>query len=171
MENDLPQNVCDQEVFKSLFTRYYRLLNHFLYYRCGDEGLAEDLVQEAFLRLWKECSKVPYEKAKSFLFTVANNLFLDHIKHKKVVARFRLQHEVKLSAETPQFLLEEQEFKERLEQAIAGLPEKNRIVFLLNRIEKMTYREIAELLEISVKAVEKRMHKALVELRKLSDNI
>jgi RNA polymerase sigma-70 factor (ECF subfamily) len=46
-----------------------------------------------------------------------------------------------------------------------ALPEKQRLVFLLSRIEKMTYKEIAELLDISVKAVEKRMHKALVSLR------
>lgn len=171
MINETPKNICSEDVFKVLFFEYARQLRNFIYFKCGDENLAEDISQEAFLRLWKECRNVPSNKAKSYLFTVANNLFLDHVKHQKVVTRFRLQKIKELSPETPEFLLEESEFKEQLESAIEALPEKQRSVFLLNRIEKMTYKEIAALLEISVKAVEKRMHKALVELRKLTKNI
>ncbi|MEM7514507.1 MAG: sigma-70 family RNA polymerase sigma factor, partial [Bacteroidota bacterium] len=59
----------------------------------------------------------------------------------------------------------------RLEGAIAALPEKNRVVFLMNRIEKLTYQEIADSLGLSVKAIEKRMHKALIELRKIHHQI
>ena len=72
---------------------------------------------------------------------------------------------------TPEHALEESEFRERLEKALAALPEKSRTVFLLNRVEGMKYKDIALLLGISVKAVEKRMHKALVEMRKLSEKI
>ncbi|MEM7654956.1 MAG: sigma-70 family RNA polymerase sigma factor, partial [Bacteroidota bacterium] len=75
------------------------------------------------------------------------------------------------SNETPQFAMEEAEFRHKLETAIASLPEKNRVVFLMNRIEKLTYKEIAERLELSVKAVEKRMHKALIQLRALHPRI
>ena len=67
--------------------------------------------------------------------------------------------------------MEEQEFKNQLEKAIEALPENQREVFLMNRIDKMKYREIAEALGISQKAVEKRMHKALLELRKLTKKI
>jgi RNA polymerase sigma-70 factor (ECF subfamily) len=67
--------------------------------------------------------------------------------------------------ETPEFLLEEKEFLDKLQVAISDLKEGQREVFLLNRIDKKTYKEIAEMLEISVKAVEKRMHLALVQLR------
>ena len=76
--------------------------------------------------------------------------------------------------ETPEKLeneLEEQEFKERLERAIAQLPEKQRIAFLMNRIDKKKYREIAEKLGISIKAVEKRMHLALQTMRKNIGNL
>ena len=172
MTNDTtPKNICGQDDFKNLFFEHSRYLHNFIYFKCGDKSLAEDISQEAFLRLWKECKKVQKPKAKSFLFTVANNLFLDHVKHQKVVSRFRLQKTVQLSPESPEFLLEESEFKEQLEAAINALSEKQRTVFLMNRIEKVTYNEIAEILEISVKTVEKRMHKALIELRKLTKGI
>ena len=172
MGKNSPENSCGQEAFKQLFFEHSRSLHNFLYFKSGNEELAEDLTQEAFLRLWKECQNVPPQKAKSFLFTVANNLFLDHIKHQKVVQKFQIQNSWKISSiENPQYLMEVAEFKAKLEAAIGELPEKSRVVFLLNRIEKRTYKEIAELLDISVKAVEKRMHKALVALRKLTDNI
>ena len=61
--------------------------------------------------------------------------------------------------------MEEDEFKTRLEAAIGELPETQREVFLMNRIDKMTYNEIAEALGVSVKAIEKRMGKALKTLR------
>jgi RNA polymerase sigma-70 factor (ECF subfamily) len=61
--------------------------------------------------------------------------------------------------------MEMSEFKVKLEQAINDLPDGQREAFLMHRIDQMTYKEIAERLEISVKAVEKRIHKALVKLR------
>ena len=60
---------------------------------------------------------------------------------------------------------------DKLQAAIAELSEAQREDFLLNRIDKKTYNEIAEMLDISVKAVEKRMHNALKQLRKLVKNI
>ena len=104
-----------------------------------------------------------FEKAKSFLYTVANNHFLNEVAHKKVV----LEHQRRSLApdrtiETPQFILEEEEFYQKLKKTIADLPEKQREVFLLSRIDKKKYTEIAEIVGISVKAVEKRMSKALL---------
>jgi RNA polymerase sigma-70 factor (ECF subfamily) len=66
---------------------------------------------------------------------------------------------------SPEFLYEEEEFKNKLEKAIRNLTEGQRIAFLLNRIEGKKYAEIAEMLNISIKAVEKRIHGALVSLR------
>ncbi|MEM9527044.1 MAG: sigma-70 family RNA polymerase sigma factor, partial [Bacteroidota bacterium] len=108
----------------------------------------------------------PFGKAKGFLFTVGNNLVLNEIKHQKVVLRYRQEHKVKIEADTnPQQLLEYQEFRDRLQEVIEDLPEGQRTVFLLNRSNGKTYREIAEMLGLSVKAVEKRMHQALLRLR------
>ena len=162
---DKPDSTCEQVSFRKLYEQYSDRLRNFVYYRFGDSGFAEDAVQESFLRLWKNCAAVPFEKAKSYLFTVANNLILDKVKHQKVRLRHQNQPTKATNIESPQYLLEEQEFKERLEAAIQELPSHQREVFLLNRIEKMKYREIAELLGISQKAVEKRMHKALLFLR------
>ncbi|MEM9835907.1 MAG: sigma-70 family RNA polymerase sigma factor [Bacteroidota bacterium] len=171
-ENTDAKGVCDSGVFDQLFLKLAPLLRNFLYYRTGSEAAADDLVQEAFLRLWNNCAKVLPEAAKAFVFRVANNLFLNQKQHEKVVLKFQ-QYQVrqKLTAASPEAILEEQEFKHRLEAAIAALPTGAREVFLLNRMEKMKYREIAELLGISQKAVEKRMHRALVELRKLYPKI
>lgn len=166
------ENICSEQVFERLFMEFSQRLHNYLYYKSSNAQLAEDLTQEAFLRVWKKCKQVPYAKAKSFLFTVANNLFLDEIKHRKVSLKFTLtQSQTSGSAKDGQFLLEEKEFNQRLEKAIADLPEKQRVVFLMNRIEKMKYREIALLLDISEKAVEKRMSQALKVLRSLHKKI
>jgi RNA polymerase sigma-70 factor (ECF subfamily) len=67
--------------------------------------------------------------------------------------------------------MEEQEFKEKLENALADLPDTQRTTFLLNRIDGKTYVQIAELEGVSVKAIEKRMHLALKTLRERIDGI
>ena len=133
--------------------------------------LSEDLAQEAFVILWEKREQVIEEKAKNFLFTIAANLLVNHHKHQQVVLKFRARADDRLREVSPHYLLEEKEFQQQLEQAIAALPEKCREVFLLNRIDKLTYKAIAASLGISVKAVEKRMHKSLAELRKLSVKI
>ena len=110
-------------------------------------------------------------KAKSYLYTVANNAFLNEIAHSKVVLKHKNQVTSNTNKETPQYLLEEKEFSEKLQNAIANLTESQRTAFLMNRIDGKKYKEIAEILNISVKAVEKRISKALAELRKNIENI
>lgn len=128
-------------------------------------------MQEAFMKLWQKRMEVQPEKAKSFLYTVANNLFLDKVRHLKVVRNFELQPRSDRDKESPEYHMEVQEFKKELENALASLSEGSREVFLMNRLEDLSYREIAERLGISQKAVEKRMSKALKELRKLTKKI
>lgn len=159
------ESVCQEEVFRSVYEAQAEPLVNFIYYKSGDYSAAEDLMQDAFAKLWQECSKVSLEKTKSFLYTVVKNMFYNTVRHKKVVLRFEQRGHSQLSNETPQFLLEEAEFKQKLEAAISALPEGQREVFLMSRIEKMKYKEIAERLNLSVKAIEKRMHKALLTLR------
>lgn len=163
LQQDSP--VCSEKTYTSLYNAYAETLNNFVYYKCGDSKEAEDIVQESFIRLWKNCNKVPFEKARSFLFTVANNLFLNIVAHKKVVLHYAKEKTGDVDQESPQFILEEKEYLNKLQTAIANLSEAQRTAFLLNRIDGMKYAQIAETLGISVKAVEKRIHKALVSLR------
>jgi RNA polymerase sigma-70 factor (family 1) len=163
-----PQNVCEEPIFASLFRKWAAALRNFLYYRCGSLDLAEDMMQDAFVKLWQECAKVSPEKARAFLYTVARNRSLDQIRHDKVALRFQQNQQInEITNENPGKTLESSELKFRLENAIASLPEGQRIVFLLNRMDELTYVEIADLLDLSVKAVEKRMHGALVKLREI----
>ena len=165
------KSVCEQINYEQLFNTHSKTLYNFVYYKCGDRQQAEDIVQDAFIKLWNNCSKVVFEKAKSYLYTVARNLFLNEVAHQKIVLQHRSIPKKESTNENPEFLLEEQEFMEKLKVAIASLPEKQREVFLLSRIDKKKYSEISEIVGISVKAVEKRMSLALMALRKKIGNI
>jgi RNA polymerase sigma-70 factor (ECF subfamily) len=170
MTNNSLSETCNEVVFSAFFKKNAKLLRNFLFYKYGNKDQAEDLVQEAFIKLWQNCASVPIDKAKSYLYTIANNSSLNEIKHQKVV----LQYENNFTGldktnENPEYILEEKEFKTKLLKAIENLNETQRIAFLMHRIDGKKYSEIAEELNISVKAVEKRIHLALVELRKTID--
>lgn len=164
--------LCSEAVFKSVFDSHFKLLRNFLVFKFKSIDRAEDTAQNAFVVLWENCGKLQSEQARSFLFTTAIRLSLNMIKHDKIVTNFGLQSNPKEThGETPEFLLEESELQRQLEKAIQDLPEKQRTVFLMNRLENQSYSEIASLLNLSVKAVEKRMHLALVSLRKVIKNV
>ena len=163
-------NVCEEQVFSSIFKANSKTVFNYIYYKFGNEEKAHDAVQEAFVKLWENCSKVVPEKAKSYLYTVANNMYLNVIKSEKVRLKYAapsLEH----SNESPEFLMEEQQYKEKLDNALNDLPENQRTTFLLNRIDGKKYAEIAEMEGVSVKAIEKRMHLALKSLREKIDGI
>lgn len=165
------ETVCDEETFSSIYSDLSEAVWRFIFYKCGDRDQADDLVQEAFIKLWNNCAKVPVAKAKSFLFTITNNAFLNEVAHKKVVLRHAQLAPSKVDHESPQFLMEEKQYHLKLQQAIANLSEAQRTAFLMNRIDGKKYTEIAEILGISVKAVEKRMSQALKSLRTEFKNI
>lgn len=164
--------LCSEPVFKSVFETHFKLLRNFLIFKFRNTERAEDTAQNAFVILWENCNILKPEQAKSFLFTTAIRLSLNSIKHDKVVTNFELQSKPKAThQETPEFLMLETELHKRLETAISELPEKQRTVFLMNRLENQSYTEIAALLDLSVKTVEKRMHLALLSLRKVVSSI
>ena len=170
MESTPSNSVCRESVFGDLFRLYARRVRNYLYYKGASAEEAEDLMQEAFLRLWRECERVPAPKAGAFLFTVAGNLFLDARKHDQVVLRFQRYASRQATgtaspSENPHAQLELSETLNRLEAALSALPERQRTVFLMNRMDGMTYAEIAGVLQLSVKAIEKRMSLALKSLR------
>lgn len=162
---EIEESVCKPKIFEQVYNAHSKNLYNFMYYRCGDIAKSEDFVQESFVKLWANCSKVIFSKVKSYLFTMANNMFLNSVAHAKVVLNHQKLNVKNYTHEDPQYVLEEAEFLKKLQNAIADLPEKQRVVFLLSRIEKKKYKEISDDLGISVKAVEKRMSLALKTLK------
>ena len=158
----------DSAAFKSVFELYQEGLFNFLNYKLGETAVAEDIMQEVFVKLWENRHSLKEDLSlKSYLYTIANNLALNHIRHNKVVLQFQ-QEETQQERDysTPQDHLEESEFHANLLGAIEKLPEQNRIVFMMSRFEEFSYKEIAERLGISVKTVESHIGKALKTLRK-----
>mgnify|MGYP001827344152 CR=1 FL=1 len=164
-------NICKESAYQKLYHSTANKIRNFMLYKCGSLELAEDLCHEAFLRAWKNCAKITPDKAAAFLYRVANNLVLDKVKHDKVVFQYKFQVKKSIEHESPEYQLEMKDFKTQLDEAISSLPEKERVVFLMSRIDKMTYKEIAEKLGLSVKAIEKRMQLALRAMRKMKFKI
>ncbi|WP_051554799.1 RNA polymerase sigma factor [Maribacter antarcticus] len=163
-------NVCQESVYNGIFKDTSKTIFNYIYYKFGNEEKAHDAVQEAFIKLWENCAKVPPKKAKSFLYTVANNLYLNVLKAEKIRLKYA-DKSLKNTNENPEFIMEEKQFQEKLDAALESLPENQRVTFLMNRIDGLKYTEIAELEGVSIKAIEKRMHLALKSLRKKIDGI
>lgn len=160
------QNLCSENSFEQIYNTYAKDLRRFMFFKTQNVEKAEDLMQDAFVKLWDNCKSVNIDKVKSYLFTTANNMFINQVNHEKVKRNYAKSVTETESKESPEFIYIEKEFLEKINSTIASLPEKQREVFVMNRIEKKKYKEIAEILNISQKAVEKRMHQALLVMRK-----
>jgi RNA polymerase sigma-70 factor (family 1) len=160
-------NSFTKKDLREAYEAHFDALRAFLYYKTMDTDLSEDLVQEVFIKVWEKRKEIKKETLKSLLYTIANNLFLNHVNHLKVVRSHENEQKVSeaVNQQTPQYLFEEKEFEIKFNRVIEDIPEGSREVFLMNRIEKIKYEEIADRLEISIKAVEKRMSKALQIIR------
>ena len=152
--------------FIEIFHRMYHPVRNYIYYKTGDICLAEDIAQEAFVKLWEKKNEIRKETVKPLLYTIAGNLCKNQFEHQQVVFEFANRFRQSGHSVSPEFELELKEFGQKLQSAVAKLKEKDRVAFLMNRIEGYTYVQIAEILGLSVKAVEKRMKNALDELKK-----
>lgn len=163
----------DEEAFGMLFNGYSDNIYRFLLFRIKNPDVSEDLLQEVFLRVWKNRKSLDQHLSlKSYLFTIATNLATNHFNRTLMTQRKEAELQVQKSdSRTPQSLFENQELHERLAAAIANLSEKNRITFMMCRYEGRSYKEVAELLNISVKTVESRMTQSLKELRAQLKNL
>lgn len=151
--------------FRSIYDQYYESIRSFAYYKTSDVDLADDIVQEVFIKLWTNRDIVKDETVKALLYTIATNTINNHFKHQKVVYNFQKQDSPNNSPDEADSQLRQDELNRKLQEALASVPEKAREVFLMNRIEGLTYTDIAERLGLSVKAIEKRMSEALSVLR------
>lgn len=152
--------------FIELFNRLYSQIKNFVYYKTGDIEIADDIAQETFIKIWEKKNEIRQETVKSLLYIIAGNLCKNRFEHKKIVFEFANSYQQKEHSVSPEFELELKEFNNKLQNSIGALTEKNRTVFLMNRIDGLTYNQIAENLGLSQKAIEKRMKSALHELKK-----
>lgn len=148
-----------------MYEKYAEDVHNFLYYKYGEQFNPSDKTQDAFIKLWENCKKVTLSTARSFLFTVANNMTLNEIKHQKVVLQHQKIKPRDYTYENPEFLLEKEQFLRQYQQALSNLTEEQRVAFTLSKIEGKKHGEIAEMLGISQKVVEYRIYSAFDRLK------
>jgi len=166
LPKDLDKNICEEAVFERIYNKYSNDLHNFLYYKYGEQFNPNDKAQDAFIKLWNNCKKVTLSKAKSFLFTIANNLMLNEIKHQKVVLKHKQIKPKHYTNETPEFILEKEQFLERYNKVLASLSEEQRVAFLLSKVEGKKHSEIAEMLGITKKVVEYKIYSVFNIIKK-----
>ena len=162
--NLLNHDPLKKEEFKNIYSKYGKAIRTYLYYRSGNEELANDLTQDTFVKLWEGSFKYHKDKTKALLYKIAGGLFLDYLRKTKSEADYIAHFKFKLKEDSEQNENTE-DYRKKCEIALIVLTEKERTVFLMNKMEGMIYKEIAEYLEISIKAVEKRMSSALKKLK------
>lgn len=151
--------------FKNLFDMNFDVVRNYIYYRSGDSEKATDIAQETFLRVWEKQLVTNEKNSKGLLFKIAGDLFVSDYRKQKTVLQFRLNTKPETASQSPEDQMQFEELKSNYERALAALPEKQRTVFMMSRVDQLKYHEIAEALELSVKAVEKRMKNALDYLK------
>lgn len=151
--------------YHAAFKEFYKPIRSFIYYRCGDVDVAEDITQDVFMKLWETRDKIDKRTIKAYLYTIAQNTTINVLKRQQLLYKFQKKPSADRDFDHPEKLAEMEDYQKKLESVIALLPEGGREVFFMNRLEDLTYNEIAERLGLSVKAVEKRMSKVLRILR------
>ena len=162
--NTQPASLTHEE-FRRVFDEWYKPVRNFIYYRCGDMELAEDLVQDSFIKLWENRDRLDRTTMKAYLYKIAQNNTINYRKRQQLFFKFQRRGANDRDFDTPEKLAEIAEYEEKLQAVIANLPDGGREVFLMNRLEDLTYQEIADRLNLSVKAIEKRMSKVLKIVR------
>lgn len=157
-------SICKEDIFKKLFERCLPNVQRFIRSKGLGIEASADLAQDAFVRLWNNCKKVTEDKALSYLFTVSNNLVIDSARRDKTKQKYLTELVVSHENIDPEYQLRMSDFKSKLESTIDSMSTGSREVFMMSRFNDMTYKEIAEALSLSVKAVEKRMSLALKHL-------
>lgn len=160
----------DGAAFEAIFRLYYTRLCKFVFHIVGSPAAAGDLVEDLFVKLWegrKEWS--PEGSLRTYLYKAAKNQALNYLKHQSVVRSWQreMANGMLLHEFGPEEELHQKELMNAIHHAIALLPERCRLIFVLHRQHGMTYREIAKVLDISVKTVETQMGRALKALRQI----
>ena len=155
----------EKEEFKILFDTYFEDVRRYVLYRSGDEDIATDIAQDTFMRVWEKQMMIDPKRVKGLLFKIAGDLFISQYRRKQVAMNFLSAFQPGSKSITPEDEINFTELKNAYDAALKSMPEKQRTVFLMNRIDELKYKEIADQLGLSVKAIEKRMSQALEHLK------
>ena len=150
--------------FKMIYDTHFDDLRRYLIYRSGDQDLSGDIAQNVFMKVWTKKIEIASGNIKSLLFKMATDEFISHIRRKKVEKEYTESIDLRLIREPDNNddLLEK---KILFQKALNQLPEKQKTAFLMNKMQGLTYKEIAEVLNLSQKAIEKRIGLALKALK------
>lgn len=166
----------DDIAFKALVERYRKSLYNFLCRMVGDREVAEDLLQETFIRVYSKREKT-IEKFSAWIYTIASNLARDELRRRKRRRLTSLEevggsmHYDITAVDTPWSPVEPETFvvngelRSRIEEAIGQLEEKYRVVILLRDIEGRTYEEISAILGMRLGTVKSRLNRARLKLQ------
>ena len=159
-------------LFQELFERYFRSLVTYAYRYVNDWNVSEDIVQDVFMALWVNRNEIDFEEpVKPYLYRATYNRSINHLN--SVLVQRRVDHtdnldelidyEILSYNQHDNLLLKE--IEEEISSFVKRLPEQRKKVFLLSREENMKNKEIAFLLNISEKTVEKHITTALSDIR------
>lgn len=158
------------EAFETLFRIYHPILFRQVWFKARNGDLAEDIVQETFVRVWqKRESLKPGKSFLALLVSISANLLKDHFKHEQVKTRNKdaIPPPARMEGDDPEEAVHLSLLQSEIHDAANRfLPDRCRTIFVLSRIEDKSNEEIAELLKVSRKTVENQLNHALNVLRK-----
>lgn len=159
----------DSFAFEVLFYKYRNKVKGFAVKIVPTQVDPEEIVQEVFVKLWlKKESIDPTKDFQAYLFMIAKNLVLDHLKsavnRRLYFVGEQIQHDLLMDETEENQPVEDMEA--RLQKLIDQIPERRREIFFLSRFEGLSYRQIAERLNISENTVDSQIRNALAFLRK-----
>ena len=164
----------DEEAVRWLFSTYFSSLVGVAHRIVQDQDMAKDIVQDVFVRLWSHRDTLRITSSlQSYLKRSVVNKAIDYKR------RFYDKNKEALDDQKERFYhinhaedrLSEEDTRQQINHAINTLPERCRLVFILSRHEALTYAQIAEKLDISIKTVENQMTKALKILRQALSSV
>lgn len=166
----------DDEAFATLVRRFQSRVVGLAYRYIGDRESAEDLAQEAFLRVYKARERYePRAKFSTWLYRIVVNLCLNEIRWRKgrpamalaVATETSSNLNVDVTDDEPEPIqtMQDAELAETIREIIGTLPENQRIAILLNKYEGLSYHEVAESMELSVMAVKSLLTRARVKIK------
>lgn len=159
--------------FEILFQKYYVRFYNFVFNLTKNSQAAEDIIQNVFMKIWiNRANLCPDQSIHNYIYVLSKREMLNHIRDRKAYVQVeRLVMAEQPSEEVTDQSMSLKELDERIRRFIADMPEQRRKVFLLSRYRGLTNKEIAEMMGLSVRTVDRHINLALTSLKKEFMNI